>query len=209
METKFAVITGASSGMGLELAKQFGHQGHELLICSGEDAIFDTQRELEELGITVEAMKINLGGFAGVENLFKRIQNYGKILDVVVINATPGLFGDFTNTNLNDEIASMNLNIISAVHLSKRILQDMKLRHHGEIIFACPIASQYEAVFSASRSFLSSFAEHLRSEAKEYGVTISVHMPGTSESILSKAMKMIPERFKKGPPTRPSELINQ
>lgn len=208
METKFAVITGASSGLGLELAKQFGHEGYELLICSSEDEIFDTQRELEELGYTVEAIKTNLAGFAGVENLFRRVQNYGKILDIVVITATPGLFGDFTKTSLNEEINSVNLNILSAIHLAKRVLPEMKLRQHGEIVFACPMASDYEAVFSATRSFLSSFAEHLRNEARDYGVKISVNMPGMSESILAKAMRMIPERFKKGPQARPSESIN-
>lgn len=197
METKFAVITGASSGIGLDLAKQFGQEGHELLICGINDEIFDAQRELEELGYTVEAMKVNLAGYAGVESLYHRIQKNGKILDVMVINASAGQFGDFTKTDLKEEINLINQNIVSAVHLTKRILPEMKLRQHGQIIFASSIASQYEAVYSATRSFLSSFAEHLKQEAKDYGVTISMNMPGVSESILTKAMRIIPERFKR------------
>lgn len=227
METSFAVVTGASSGIGLELAKQFGENGYELLICSGSDEIFEAQRELEELGFTVEAIKANLASYAGVENLYKSIQNSGKIVDAIAINAGVGVGGEFVETNLKEEINLINLNVISAVHLAKRILPEMKLHHRGRILFTSSITSQmpspFEAVYGASKAFITSFAESIRNELKDFGVTVTILMPEFemdnaegaklgfealmagkesvfAESLLTKiqekALKYIPEKFK-------------
>lgn len=186
METSFAVVTGASSGIGLELAKQFGKNGYELLICSGSDEIFEAQRELEDLGYTVDALKANLASYAGVENLYKRIQNSGKIIDAIAINAGVGVGGEFVETSLREEINLINLNVISAVHLAKRILPEMKLHHRGRILFTSSISSQmpspFEAVYGASKAFITSFAESLRNELKDYGVSVTILMPGATNT---------------------------
>jgi short-subunit dehydrogenase len=185
-ETSFAVITGASSGIGMELARQFGKNGFDLLICSGSDDIFEAQRELEAEGYTVEALKANLSGYNGVEELFNRIQKYGKVLDAVAINAGVGVGGEFIETSLNEEIHLINLNIVSAVHLTKRILPEMKLREHGRILYTSSISSQmpspFEAVYGASKAFLTSFAQSIRNEAKDYGVSVTVLMPGATNT---------------------------
>lgn len=186
METSFAVVTGASSGIGFELAKQFGENGYELLICSGSDKIFEAQKELEELGYRVEAVKANLASYNGVENLFKQIQSYDKPVDAIAINAGVGVGGEFVETNLREEINLINLNVVSAVHLTKRILPEMKLHHSGKILFTSSIASQmpspFEAVYGASKAFLTSFAESIRNEAKDYGVTVTLLMPGATNT---------------------------
>lgn len=186
MENSFAVVTGASSGIGLELAKQFGTHGFDLLIASGSDEIFEAQRELESLGINVEAMKVNLATYAGVENLFDRIQSLERDLDAVAINAGVGVGGEFTETSLREEINLINLNIISAVHFTKRILPMMKLRDEGRILFTSSIASHlprpYEAVYAASKAFLNSFAEALRTELKKTSISITVLMPGATNT---------------------------
>lgn len=186
MENTFAVITGASSGIGFELAKQFGQNGFELMIVSSSDEIFVAQTELEDMGYTVEALKANLATYAGVENLYKQIQKYGKVLDVIAINAGVGVGGPFTETDLKEEINVINLNIVSAVHLVKRILPEMKERGRGRILFTSSIASQmpspFEAVYGASKAFLTSFAESIRNEMKDYGVTVTVLMPGATNT---------------------------
>lgn len=182
MEQPFAVITGASSGIGLELAKQFGENGFELLIVSDSDEIFDTQIELEKFGYIVEAMKANLATYAGVENLCQRIESYGKPLDAVAVYAGIGIGGEFTETDLKDEINLINLNVISAVHLVKRILPEMKRQERGRILFTSSITSvmpsPFEAVYGASKAFLTSFAESIRNEMKDCGVTVTILMPG-------------------------------
>lgn len=186
MEQPFAVITGASSGIGLELAKQFGENGFELLIVSGSDEIFDSQIELEKMGYMVEAMKANLATYAGVENLCQRIESYGKPLDAIAINAGVGVGGEFTDTDLKDEINLINLNVISAVHLVKKILPEMKKQERGKILFTSSIASAmpspFEAVYGASKAFLTSFAESIRNEMRDYGVTITILMPGPTNT---------------------------
>lgn len=186
MDTSFAVITGASSGIGLELAKQFGSHGFELLIASGSDEIFEAQRILEDMGIEVEAMKVNLATFAGVETLFSRMQSYGKKINVIAINAGVGVGGDFLETDLREEINMINLNVISAVHLLKNALPDMKLRGEGKILITSSISSQmpspYEAVYGATKAFLTSFTESLRNELKDSGVTFTLLMPGATHT---------------------------
>lgn len=186
MENSFAVITGASSGIGLELAKRFGENGFEMLICSGSDEIFDAQKELEEMGYTVDAIKANLATYSGVESLYKEIKNHGKTPDALAINAGVGVGGEFATTDLREEINLMNLNIVSVVHLAKRIIPDMKAQGEGRILFTSSIASKmpspFEAVYGASKAFVTSFAESLRNELKGTGVSITLLMPGATNT---------------------------
>lgn len=186
MEHSFAVITGASSGIGFELAKQFGAHGYDIMIVSNSDEIFSAQEDLEELGYNVEAVKANLATFAGVENLCDQIRASGKIPDAVAINAGVGVGGSFVETDLREEINLINLNIVSVVHLSKIILKDMIEKGSGKILFNSSIASlmpsPFEAVYGASKAFVSSFAESLRNEVKGTDITITVLMPGATNT---------------------------
>lgn len=186
MESSFAVITGASSGIGLELAKQFGSHGFELLIASGTDEIFEAQRILEDMGIEVEAIKVNLATYAGVETLYARMQSYGKKINAIAVNAGVGVGGDFLETDLREEINMINLNVISSIHLLKKVLPDMKLRGEGKILVTSSISSQmpspFEAVYGATKAFLTSFTESLRNELKDTGVTFTILMPGATNT---------------------------
>lgn len=187
MENKsYAVITGASSGIGFELAKQFGTNGFDLLICSASDEIFEAQKDLEELGCSVEAVKANLATYSGVETLFKEIQSLEEAPEALVVNAGVGVGGGFTETDLKEEINLINLNIVSAVHLSKRVIPLMKDQGRGKILYTSSIASKmpspYEAVYGASKAFLTSFAESLRNELKDSGLTVTILMPGATNT---------------------------
>ncbi len=214
MEQPFAVITGASSGIGLELAKQFGENDFELLIVSGSDDVFDAQIELEKMGFTVEAMKTNLASYAGVENLCQRVESFGKPLDAIAINAGVGVGGEFTETDLKDEINLINLNVVSAVHLVKRILPEMKNQGKGKILFTSSIASvmpsPFEAVYGASKAFLTSFAESIRNEMKDYGVTITILMPGpTNTNFYQRAGMEDTKASEKKEQNDPAEVARQ
>lgn len=196
MEQPFAVITGASTPIGLELAKQFGLNGYELLIVSGSDDIFTTQQKLEETGIVVEAMKANLASYAGVENLYVRIQKFGRPLDIIAINASVGSGGEFTETDLREEINLINLNIVSTIHLVKRILPDMRDREAGRILFTSVMPSPYEAVYDASISFINSFAESIKNEMKNHDVKVTILTPEAGSE--SKFENDMPEVAKLG-----------
>ena len=115
------------------------------------------------------------------------IESSGRTLDAIAINAGVGVSGDFTRqTDLNDELNLIRLNVISPVHLSKRVLRDMVARGSGRVLFTSSIAgtmpAPFEAVYGASKAFLSSFAQAIRNELKDTGVTITALMPGATET---------------------------
>src|SRR5579862_5295527 len=122
----FAVVTGASSGIGYELARQFAEHGYDLLICSERPSIKDAERALGEGGALVESIEADLATYDGVEQLYRRIQEDGRPLSAIAINAGVGVGGDFSSaTELDDELRLIQLNVVSSVHLAKRVLKDM------------------------------------------------------------------------------------
>lgn len=183
----FAVITGASSGIGYELAKVFAQNGYDLLIVSAGPGIETAASQLKSLGGEVRSAQIDLANFDGVEKLYQTIQSSGRNLDSVVINAGVGVSGDFArDTDLQEELNLIRLNVISPVHLAKRVLKDMIAQGHGRILFTSSIAgtmpAPFEAVYGASKAFLSSFAQAIRNELKDTGITITALMPGATET---------------------------
>lgn len=184
---KFAVVTGASSGIGFELARQFASHDYDLLIVAENKSIDDAARVLEETGAVVQSLQSDLATYEGVEELYKTIQTSGRHLDAVAINAGVGVSGDFARqTDLEEELNLINLNVVSPVHLTKRLLKDMLSNGGGKILFTSSIAGTmpgpFQAVYNASKAFLKSFAEAIRNELKDSDVTITVLMPGATET---------------------------
>src|SRR5689334_12282837 len=171
-----ALVTGASSGIGYELARQFAINGFDLVINSDGERLAGAQRFLEESGTKVESVRADLATYEGVENLYRAVQSVGRPLDAAVINAGVGVGGDFLRTDLEDELNLIRLNVVSPVHLSKRILKDMLQAGRGRILFTSSIAgtmpAPFEAVYGASKAFLTSFAQAIRSELQGTPVTI-------------------------------------
>lgn len=183
----FAVVTGASSGIGYELAKQFAQNGYDLLVVSGGSGIAQAARDFQRLGTNVETLQADLAEYDGVEKTYSAIQASGRPLDAIAINAGVGVSGDFArDTELKEELNLIQLNVISPVHLAKRVLKDMVARGQGRILFTSSIAgtmpAPFEAVYGASKAFLTSFAQAIRNELKDTGVTITALMPGATET---------------------------
>ncbi|HEX8102020.1 MAG TPA: SDR family NAD(P)-dependent oxidoreductase [Solirubrobacteraceae bacterium] len=182
-----AVVTGASSGIGLELARQFGQNGFDLLVAAEDDAIHAAATELEGVGTGVAAVQVDLATPEGVEQLYARITATGKPLEAVALNAGVGAGGAFaTDTELADELRLIDLNVRSTVHLAKLVVRDMVAADRGRLLFTSSIASTtpgpFQAVYNASKSFVQSFAEALRNELKDTGVTVTSLMPGPTET---------------------------
>jgi short-subunit dehydrogenase len=181
METRpLAVVTGASSGIGYELAKQFAEHDFDLIVAAEDDAIHTAAAELG-----ADAVQVDLGSAAGVEQLYARIA--GRPVDALALNAGIGAGGAFaTGTDLHQELQIVDLNCRSTVHLAKLVLRDMVARDSGRILFTSSIASTmpgaFQAVYNASKSFVQSFALALRNELKDTGVTITALMPGPTET---------------------------
>jgi short-subunit dehydrogenase len=184
--TPLAVITGASSGIGFELAKQFAEHGYDLLITSETDRIESAATELRGGGAKVSPVRADLRTFEGVETLYAAIKSEGRPVDAIAINAGIGVGGPFLENDLQDELDLINLNIVSVVHLAKRVLRDMVDRNEGRILFTASIASEmpapFQAVYGASKAFVLSFAEALRNEVKDSNVVVTALQPGATET---------------------------
>jgi short-subunit dehydrogenase len=182
-----AVVTGASSGIGYELAKQFAENGFDLLVAAEDGGINERARDFEGLGASVESVQSDLSTYEGVEKLYERIKAAGRPVEAIAINAGVGVGGDFTQqTDLKDELNLINLNVTSTVHLAKRVLPDMLARGKGRVLFTSSIAAQtpapFEAVYAASKAFVYNFAESIRNELKDTGVTVTALLPGPTET---------------------------
>jgi short-subunit dehydrogenase len=162
-ERRFAVVTGASSGIGYELAKVFAGNGYDLLIAAEDEELEPAQRELNQLTASVESVRVDLSKPEGVEQLYERIQATARPVDAIALNAGIGAGGAFaTETDLDKELRLIDLNVRSTVHLCKLVLGDMVERGEGRILFTSSIASTmpgaFQAVYNASKSFVQSFA---------------------------------------------------
>jgi len=190
-----ALVTGASTGIGLELAKQFASNGFDLVVSARSDALDDAVHELEPFGGMVEAIRVDLASAEGVDQLWGRVQGLGRPLAAAALNAGRGAGGAFTDTDLSDELEVIDLNVRSTVHLAKHVVRDMASRAEGRILFTSSIAStmpgSFQAVYNASKSFVQSFALALRNELKDTNVTVTALMPGPTDTEFFETADML------------------
>lgn len=183
---KLAVVTGASAGIGLELAKVFAQNQYDLLICAEDARIAQRASEIESEGLRVESMQVDLSKPEGVERFYEKIKSMGRPVDAIALNAGVGSGGDFIETDLQKELNLIDLNVRSTVHLAKLVAKDMAARGEGRILFTSSIAAMmagsYEAVYNASKAFVQSFAKAIREELKDKGITVTALQPGPTET---------------------------
>jgi short-subunit dehydrogenase len=163
-----ALITGASSGIGLELAKQFAQHGYDLVIAAEDNGIKKAATTLSQSGTDVRPVRIDLRTPAAVEKLYQQVTNGGRQLDAAALNAGVGQGNSFVDGDLDDNLSMVDLNVRSTVHLTKLVLTDMVRRDIGKLLLTSSIAAMMpgpdEAVYHASKSFIQSFAEALQDD---------------------------------------------
>jgi uncharacterized protein len=187
MANKFAVITGASSGIGLELARVFGQNGYDLLINSSGERLESAASELKNLGFEVTPVQADLSTYEGVEQLWREIEATGRPVDAIAMNAGVGVGGDFAReTDLEEELKMVQLNVTSVVHLAKRVLKQMVARSEGKVLITSSIAgtmpAPLEAVYGATKAFDLSFAKSLRNELKDTNIAVTALQPGPTNT---------------------------
>lgn len=209
-----ALVTGASSGIGLELARQFAQHGFDLMVTA-EDAELDAAAEsLKEYGGQVTAVRADLTRYDEVERVWTESVRAGRPVDAVAINAGVGVGGDFArDTSLEAELKLIELNVTSAVHLAKRAAGAMAARGEGKILFTSSVAAltpgPFEAVYAASKAFLHSFAEAIRNELKDSGVTVTSLLPGPTDTEFFERAGMEDTRVGSGRKDDPAEVARQ
>ena len=184
--TPLAVVTGASSGIGLELAKLFAERGFDLVVCAEDAELEPAAAQLRTNGVDVQAVRADLATYDGVEQLHAALQATGRPVAAAALNAGVGLGGPFLDTDLDAELRLIGLNVNGTVHLAKRLLPDMVARGDGKVLVTSSIASTmpgtYQSVYNASKSFLQSWVQALQNELEDSGVTLTSLMPGPTET---------------------------
>ncbi|MBV8631808.1 MAG: SDR family NAD(P)-dependent oxidoreductase [Silvibacterium sp.] len=184
---QFAVITGASTGIGYHLAQVFARNGFDVLMTADEDRISEAAREVETPGARVYSVQADLSKDEEVERLWKEILGTGRAVDAIALNAGFGTGGDFaTETDLKKELKMIDLNVKAVVHLAKLAAKQMVGRRSGRILITASIAgtmpTPQQAVYGATKAFDLEFAQSLYYELKDTGVTVTALKPGATDT---------------------------
>ncbi|HEV2060321.1 MAG TPA: SDR family NAD(P)-dependent oxidoreductase [Solirubrobacteraceae bacterium] len=206
-----ALVTGASSGIGYELARQFADNGFDLIVTAEDAELPSAAERFREDGAQVTAVRVDLATAGGVDELYGTVRAAGRPLAAAALNAGVGAGGAFaTDTELADELRLVDLNVRSTVHLAKYVARDMVARGEGGILFSSSIAATmpgaFQAVYNASKAFVQSFALALREELKDTGVTITSLMPGPTDTEFFERADMLDTRVGSGPKDDPSDV---
>jgi uncharacterized protein len=179
-----AIVTGASSGIGYELARQCAENGFDLLVAADEASINDAADDFRALGVEVDAVEANLATTEGVDTLYAAAR--GRPVEALLANAGRGLGKAFLDQDFREIRHVVDTNITGTIYLVHRVGRDMRARGSGRILITGSIAGfmpgTYQAVYNASKAFLDSFSFALRHELIDSGVSVTCLMPGATET---------------------------
>ncbi|KAA0595273.1 short-subunit dehydrogenase [Azospirillum lipoferum] len=181
---QLAVVTGASSGIGLELAKQCAGNGFDLVIAADDPAIEQAAGELRKLGAAVETVQADLATLDGVDRLHAALK--GRAVDALLANAGHGLGHGFLDQDFAEARHVIDTNITGTLYLIHKVGRDMRSRGKGRILITGSIAGfmpgSFQAVYNGTKAFIDSFSFALRDELKDSGVTVTCLMPGPTDT---------------------------
>jgi uncharacterized protein len=181
-----AVVTGASTGIGLELARLCAKQGFDLVIAADEERIREAGQELSAQGAECISVQCDLSTREGVDLLIEAIQQTGRPVQALLANAGRGLGGAFLDENIDRAMKVAHTNIDGTLYLIHKIGTAMRHRGQGRILITGSIAGlmpgSFQAVYNGSKAFLDSFSVALNNELKDTGITVTCLMPGATET---------------------------
>ena len=183
-----ALVTGASMGIGVDIAHVLAKRGHDLvLVARSADKLQQVATQLQaEHQVTAHVLVADLAGAAGADQVADEVIKRGWQVDVLVNNAGYGLFGALTETDAADELNMIQLNVVALYRLTKRLLPAMVARKHGYIMNVASTAAFFSgpfmAVYYATKNFVLAFSEGLDEELKGTGVHVSCLCPGPTKS---------------------------
>lgn len=185
---KTALITGASSGIGLELARVFASEGHDvILVARSIDELGQLASELRQAhGIQTTVIQKDLFEATAAQDLYEEVQGRGLRVDYLVNDAGQGVYGKFVETDLERELAIIALNVNSLVRLTKLFLKDMVARNEGRILQVASMVSKnpapWSAVYAGTKAFVYNFTQSVIQELEGTNVTMTALRPGATDT---------------------------
>jgi uncharacterized protein len=181
---RFAIVTGASSGIGYELAAICAREGFDLLLAADTPEIFPAAEVFRTRGVSVDALEVDLATLEGVDELYAAAG--GRLVDALLANAGHGLGKAFVDQHFDDVRHVVDTNITGTIYLIQKVAREMRARGEGRILITGSIAGfipgAYQAVYNGTKAFIDSFSHAIRAELKDSGVTVTCLMPGATET---------------------------
>ncbi|MBV8526408.1 MAG: SDR family NAD(P)-dependent oxidoreductase [Acetobacteraceae bacterium] len=179
-----ALVTGASTGIGFELAKCCAKNGFDLVVAADEPAIEEAAATFRSCGAAADPVEADLATLEGVDKLYAAIR--GRPVAALLANAGRGLGGGFLDQDFGAVRHVIDTNITGTLYLIQKVGRDMRARGEGRILITGSIAGflpgTYQAVYNATKAFLDSFSFAIRHELKDTGITVTCLMPGVTET---------------------------
>lgn len=208
MNKPFAIVTGASSGIGLELAVICAREGFDLLIVADRPEIEGAAKQLRELGAEVTALEADLATTEGVDRLWSAAA--GRSVDALLANAGHGLGRAFLDQDFNEVRHVIDTNITGTIYLVQLAGRHMRQRGQGRILLTGSIAGfmpgTYQAVYNGTKAFIDSFSFALRAELKDSGVTVTCLMPGATETDFFERADMLDTKVAQSKKDDPADV---
>ncbi len=193
---KYALVTGATGGIGYELARLLAQDKYNLvLVARSQEDLDRTAAEFKgQYGIEVFPLAKDLFQKQAPSEVYDAVKARGIEVEVLVNNAGQGQYGEFVETDLNRELEIIQLNIVAYVALTKSFLKEMVARGSGKILNVSSIAGEIpgplQSVYHGTKAFITSFTEAVRSEVKDKGVTLTLLLPGATETDFFRKAQM-------------------
>ncbi|AZA59425.1 SDR family oxidoreductase [Chryseobacterium shandongense] len=186
-KNEYALVTGATSGIGYELAKQFAKNGYDLVMVARNHEELKTKAdEFKSFGINVITIAKNLFIEDDAYALYSELKLNGISPSILVNDAGQGVYGKFQDTDLHREVDIVNLNIVSVLILTKMFLKDRLPKESGKILNLASIASKapgpWHSVYHGTKAFVLSWSEAIREELKDTGITVTALLPGPTDT---------------------------
>jgi short-subunit dehydrogenase len=184
----YALITGASSGIGRELARAFARQGHNLVLVARDwNRLNKLAGELRiDLGVAVEVIPQDLSLPGAAREVFRQVEKKSLLLNILVNNAGFDVYGDFDRTDMATELQMIQVNLVTLTELTKLVLSGMKQRRAGRILNVGSTGSfapsPLNAVYSATKAYVLSFSLAIAEELRGSGVTVTALCPGVTRT---------------------------
>lgn len=208
MTRPLAIVTGASSGIGLELALICAQEGHDLIVAADQPEIQDAAQRLRSHGGEVTAVKADLATKDGVDTLWKAVG--GRKVDALLANAGHGLGHAFLDQDFTEVRHVIDTNVTGTIYLAQLVGKAMRAQGEGRILFTGSIAGfmpgTYAAVYNGTKAFIDSFSFALRAELKDTGVTVTCLMPGATDTDFFKRADMLDTNVAQGNLDDPADV---